>query len=235
MKDRLKEIYRTISQKHPMIGYWLWRCYHKKPFNWTRKSIKGKNNVLTCQGSILSSVKFDIVGSNNEINIKRSCILNSVTFYLRGDHLSVTIGEDCRFFRGSLLWLEDSGGCLEIGDKCTFEDAHLAVTEPGLKISIGRDCMFAYDIDVRTGDSHSILDAESKERINYGKNVAIGDHVWVAAHCSILKGVTIANNSIVAAGSIVTKSVAQQGVILAGNPARMVKEGITWSRQRIYR
>ena len=36
-------------------------------------------------------------------------------------------------------------------------DVHIAVTEPGSKVQIGKECMFANDIDIRTGDSHSIL------------------------------------------------------------------------------
>ncbi|MGS0525300.1 hypothetical protein ACU8V7_09025 [Zobellia nedashkovskayae] len=80
----------------------------------------------------------------------------------------------------------------------TFEDTHLAVTEPSSKVTIGVDCMFANTIDIRTGDSHSIIDIKSNKRINYAKNIIIGNHVWVGAHSSILKGATIADNSIVA-------------------------------------
>ena len=51
--------------------------------------------------------------------------------------------------------------------------------------------MFAYDIDVRTGDSHSIIDARRRSRINPAADVEIGRHVWVASHVSILKGAVI--------------------------------------------
>ena len=124
---------------------------------------------------------------------------------------------------------------LKIDDKTTFEDVHIAITESGSAIKIGRDCMFAYDIDIRTGDSHSIIDTNKNERINYAQDVSIGNHVWVAAHCIILKGVHIPDELVLATGSVVTKKFLQKGVIIAGNPARVVKEGISWTRERIHK
>ncbi len=93
--------------------------------------------------------------------------------------------------------------------------------------------MFARDIDVRTGDSHSIVSQQSGERINRARDVSIGNHVWVAAHCSILKGVSIADDSVVATGSIVTRSFEKSGIIIGGNPAAELKQGIHWLRERI--
>jgi acetyltransferase-like isoleucine patch superfamily enzyme len=95
--------------------------------------------------------------------------------------------------------------------------------------------MFAYDIDVRTGDSHSIISQSSNERINYAKDIFIGDHVWIAAHSILLKGSSISENSVVATGSVVTQAFEKKGIIIGGNPATQIKEGITWSRKRIYK
>lgn len=93
--------------------------------------------------------------------------------------------------------------------------------------------MFAYDIDVRTGDSHSIISTASNERLNHAQDVVIGDHVWVAAHCIILKGVRIPEDSVIATGSVVTGSYQTPGILIGGNPARQLKEGISWVRERI--
>ena len=49
----------------------------------------------------------------------------------------------------------------------------------------------------------------------------------------ILKGVTIPDNSIVATGSIVTREFKDKNVLIAGNPAKIIKEGVDWSRNRI--
>ena len=52
--------------------------------------------------------------------------------------------------------------------------------------------------------------------------VKIGDNVWIGMNAVILKGVTIGENSVVAAGSVVTKSV-ESNAVVAGNPATVVK------------
>jgi acetyltransferase-like isoleucine patch superfamily enzyme len=199
------------------------------------RSVHGENNRVRYKDAELNSVRFDIVGNGNRIIIKPGCVLNHVTFYVRGDNHRVIIRKNCRFNGGGCVWLEGDDCVLEIGRQSSFENVHLALTEEGSKMSIGRDCMFAYSFEVRTGDSHSVLSRESNERINYAKDVHIGDHVWVAAHCIILKGVSIASDSIVASGAVVTRSFDTGGIVIGGNPAVKIKEGITWSRARIAR
>ena len=54
------------------------------------------------------------------------------------------------------------------------------------------------------------------------KNVVIGCHVWIGANCMILKGVTIGDNSVIAAGSVVVKDI-PPNVLAGGNPARVIK------------
>ena len=93
--------------------------------------------------------------------------------------------------------------------------------------------MLAYDIDVRTGDSHSIISSETGERLNYEKDIIIGDHVWVAAHSYLLKGAIIGDNSVVATGSIVAGEFPDSNIIIGGSPAKIIKRGVTWDRRRI--
>ena len=210
------------------------RIYHKEYFNCVKKKIHGKNNKIKYnRSSILKKVVFDVVGSNNIIEIGDNCYLKNVKFYIRGDNHKVLIGNNVRFNEGGVLWFEDNEGVLKIGNETSFENIHIAVTESRSSVFIGEDCMFAYDIDIRTGDSHSIINLETKKRINFAKDINIGNHVWVAAHCLILKGCTISNNNVIATGSILTKTIEKRGVILAGNPAKIVRENITWSRERI--
>ena len=197
--------------------------------------IHGSNNTISYKNAILSSVIFDIKGDRNKIEIGKGCILNNVTFFIRGNDHRVLINQGCGFNRGGNIWFEDSHCSLIIGENSTFEDVHLALTEPGSQITIGQDCMFAYDIDVRTGDSHSIISQESKERINYAEDITIGNHIWIAAHSILLKGSVIPDESIVATGSVVTHKFNTKGIIVGGNPARQLKDGITWSRKRFYK
>jgi len=225
---------KKYSQWYRSLQYFINRLSLGYPFNKVRKKISGTNNQIQYKNAILTSVTFDIKGNQNRIVIRKNCFMNDVFFYIRGDNHEIIIGEECRFSRGGNLWFEDHNGSLVIGDQSTFEDVHIAVTEPESKVTIGKNCMFAYDIDVRTGDSHSIISLENNKRINYAQDVIIGNHVWIAAHCTLLKGVTIPDNTIVATGSIVNKPFQESGVIIAGNPAQIVTEKVTWLRERIY-
>jgi acetyltransferase-like isoleucine patch superfamily enzyme len=210
------------------------RIHHRHPINSLKKKIVGKGNKIVHAHSILSSVIFDINGNDNLVHIGAGCVLNNVLFYIRGDHHQINIGAGCRFNVGGSLWFEDNNGCLVIGENSTFENVHIAVTEPQSRVEIGKECMFAYDIEIRTGDSHSIIDSTTGSRINYAKDINIGNHVWVAAHSIILKGVSIPDNCVIGTGSVVVNGFKEQGVIVAGNPAKIIKHNITWSRQRIY-
>ena len=233
MKEKIKAAYQIIDQKVPFVGNVIRRFYFNRDLmNTIKKRISGKGNKIIYAHSILSTVTFDIKGDDNLIHICDRSILNGVRFYIRGNRHQIYIGSGCRFHRGGSLWFEDDDGCLQIGAGTTFEDVHLAVTEPGSKIIIGKDCMFAYDIDIRTGDSHSIIERTTGLRINVAGNINIGNHVWVAAHSIILKGVSIADDCVVGTGAVVVKSIEEPGVIVAGNPATIIKRNITWSRRR---
>lgn len=92
--------------------------------------------------------------------------------------------------------------------------------------------MFSWNIAIWNSDSHSIFDKNSKKLLNIGKKIKIEDHVWVGMNSVILKNTQISSNSIIAANAVVTKPFLEENVIIAGNPARIVKNGINWDRER---
>lgn len=228
----MKNFLKRAVKKLPFTGALIRRFRQRRRSINVIHKVKGRNTI-SYRGANLSAVTFDIEGDNNRITIEENCVFNNVSFYVRGDNHSITIKSGCVFRHGGDIWMEDSECSLFIEENSTFENVHLALTESKSTIKIGRDCMFASDIDVRTGDSHSIVLEQTGERINRAKNVLIGNHVWIAAHCVILKGVTIADNSVIATGSIVTRSFEKSGIIIGGNPAVQLKEGINWLRERI--
>jgi len=197
------------------------------------KSIRGQGNVFDAKSVNLSEVRLDIIGDNNRIRIGAGCVLSNVYFRIRGSGHQIEFGDNCRISRGAVLWFEDRAGVLQVGSGTTMVEVHIAVTENS-KVIIGEDCMFANDIDIRTGDSHSVINAQTGERLNFAGNVVISRHVWIAPHTVILKGVAIGENSIIATGAVVTKS-CDPGVIMGGNPAKVIKTGVSWKRERVTR
>ena len=228
----MKNFLKKIVTNTPLVGALARQLYQRRNYVNVTHKIKGSNSI-TYEGAKLSSVIFDIEGSNNRISIGEECVLKDVVFQIKGNNHSVVIKSNCSFLSGSHIWIEDSDCSLIIEEDSFFGSVHFALTEPGSKITIGRDCILANDIDIRTGDSHSIISQQTGKRINFAQDILIGDHVWIAAHSIILKGVNIADNSIVATGSVVTKSYPTSGIIIGGNPAIQLKEGVTWQRERL--
>ena len=122
---------------------------------------------------------------------------------------------------------------IEIGEHNYIGNDCLLAALEGTRISIGSNCMIASPCEIRTSDSHSLLDSDGR-RINYAKDIVLGGHVWIGMGCLILKGAYIPENCVVAAKSVVCsmKNV-NKGSLLGGTPARILKENINWNHKRI--
>lgn len=66
--------------------------------------------------------------------------------------------------------------------------------------------MFSRKIEVRTTDAHSVIDIETRSRINKAESIHIGDHVWVGLSTIINKGAVIPSDNIIGANSFVNKN-----------------------------
>lgn len=119
------------------------------------------------------------------------------------------------------LWC-DYGYNVEIGDNF-FANHNLVILDPakviiGNNVFVGPNCCFA--------TAGHPLDAETRNKgIEFAKPITIGDNVWFGAGVTVLPGVNIGNDSVIAAGSVVTKDVPPFSVA-AGVPA-MVKKKIS--------
>ena len=106
---------------------------------------------------------------------------------------------------------------------------YCAATIKDGSVIIGDDCMLSHDVTLQPSDQHDILDTETGEIINRRRSVVLGKHVWVGKGGYIGAGVTVGENSIIGAKSVVVSDVPPNTVV-AGNPARVIRSGITWSR-----
>jgi acetyltransferase-like isoleucine patch superfamily enzyme len=199
-------------------------------FNGNKIHIMPGNSFIK-DAVFLKNTKIHIVGQGNTIKIVPGSILNNCDIYIFGNNNSIFLGSKV-ILSDANLYIEDNNNTIDIGNNTTIHGkTHLACIE-GCRISIGTDCMFSTDVVFRTGDSHSIID-DTGNRINKSKDIVIGNHVWFGNKTTILKGAIIRDNSIVATGSIVTNTFSKSNIILAGIPARVVKENINWLRERI--
>ena len=161
--------------------------------------------------SYIADGKIYLSGENASIDVREKCLLTGSTF---------------RMFSQSIIVIErntSSGGAFRI-------DCHA-----GCNVYISEDCMFSSDVVIISGDGHSIFDVESGERKNSiyphdnRNEIYLGKHVWVGYRSMILYNTNIGDSSIIGAGSIV-KGKFPNNCILAGNPSKIIKKNITWSR-----
>jgi acetyltransferase-like isoleucine patch superfamily enzyme len=129
------------------------------------------------------------------------------------------IGEPMHRVQVGVWGRAEGQGRIEIGDD--------VLMSPGTRLSasdeivVGNGVMMANGTYITDSDWHTIYDrTERDDRVT---PVHIGDNVWLGDHSTVLKGVTIGDNSVVAARAVVTKDV-PANVVVAGNPAKVVKE-----------
>jgi len=108
---------------------------------------------------------------------------------------------------------------IHIGKNVILNDAFL---DTNGEIFIGDNVFFGHGVKILTG-YHDYMELGFKRQTAiYNKSVVIKDGVWVASFSIILPGVTIGENAVVGAGSVVTKDVAANAVVV-GNPAKIIK------------
>lgn len=202
---------------------------YNKFFGKNKISIRG-NSVVKADMAMLKNVRISVSGDNNVVEIGKLTKMNDTTIYITGNNNKLIIDE-LNGFEAASLWMEDDNNNIRIGrHNRFFKNSHLAALE-GTSITIGNDGLFAPDVQLRTSDSHSILDMNGK-RTNPAADIKIGNHVWLAAGAVLLKGSEIPNDCVVGIRSLVTRKFAESNCVYAGNPAAKIKEGITWNSQR---
>ena len=157
----------------------------------------------------------------------------SFRFYRSRLAIGLVFGQHCSCYAGCSFAIGVKGSC-SVGDYTMLNGVQVMAEE---RIEIGSYCMFSWNVGIADSDFHPIDPAQ--RRIDamalapFAENrpprppigtapVIIKDNVWVGMGAVILKGVTIGENSIVAAGAVVTKNV-PPNTIVAGNPAQVVK------------
>lgn len=188
--------------------------------------IRGRKGLKIYWTGVFSNrIKIINHGSDNFIEFGEGCRLSRCKIQIFGNGNRIKIEQDC-VCRDMDIWLSD-GGAIEIGHNTHFVGKiHIACTE-GKAVKIGERCLFSSDIVIRTGDSHSILDGKG-QRINPASDVSVDDHVWVGQQVVLLKGAEIGEESIIGANSLVTGKKFGNRVVLAGNPAKVIKENVMW-------
>lgn len=139
------------------------------------------------------------------------------------------LGRTGEFFHIEPPFHCDYGSNIEIGENF-FSNYGLTILDVG-KVVIGGNAQIAPNVSIYTA-GHPVHPDSRNSGYEYGIPVAIGDNVWIGGNVVILPGVTIGSNSVIGAGSVITKDI-PEWVIAAGNPCRVIRS-ITEEDRKYY-
>lgn len=178
-----------------------------------KRKIKGKNNKINRNSnSYIKNTNISIYGNNNVVNFGENCNICGLRILIIGNDNIIDFGKDVEVNASTIqpTVINASGG---------------------KSIKIGDGSLLSNNIEIHTTDYHGIYNSQGK-RVNTDKNIIIGKYVWIGLGVKILKGTEIADGCVIGAGSVLSGLYQKENVIIAGNPARIIKEQIFWKNQR---
>ena len=124
------------------------------------------------------------------------------------------------------------GGCVEVGENATmtfgrdFNVTGRSVILCSNHITFVDGCLLSWDLLIMDKDWHSVISTVDGSILNLSKPINVGNHVWIGCRSTILKGVNISDNVIVAANSTISRSIDKEFVAVSGNG--VLREDVRW-------
>ena len=113
----------------------------------------------------------------------------------------------------------DYGFNIEIGEK--FYSNHNLVILDANKVTFGNNVQIGPNCGFYT--SGHPIDKETRRKAEFAKPIVVGNDVWIGGNVCVMPGVTIGDNTIIGAGSVVTKDI-PSNVVAVGNPCKIIKD-----------
>jgi acetyltransferase-like isoleucine patch superfamily enzyme len=183
------------------------------------------NEIIVHDDVNLNNAKITFYGKNNTVIIGKNTRLERFHLIFHNDNSHFRIGEGSRFIGNIILGSDCS---TRIGDNFDCAGVIYITAAEKTSVSIGNNCRFNADIQIRTHDTHPIFDLNTHKRLNKSKSIHIGNEVWFGNSVNVLKGVWIGNNCVVGLHSTVTKDI-HDNCIAVGSPAEIKRENIVWT------
>ena len=230
----LLNFYFKRGKKNKISGYF------KGIFIKTSIVLKGNNNSITIEKGVkISNTHIYICGLGNNVFIGRDSIIDDSQIWIMGNENKFSLSANSRINNAEIGIQHNKniisggeslhlGGYQQLGMRKTITDTIHIYAFEGTKITFGHHNYISDGVIIRTSDSHPIYN-EGKLRINNACDISVGSGCWIGSGAAFLKGAKIGDNSIVGLKSLITKDFSDRSnIILAGSPAKAVRNNITW-------
>lgn len=180
---------------------------------------------FTLMQKLRNKIKIKGLGNKVLLDDKKTLKLANTKIYIKGDNNILHIKKNVNI-RNSFIEIVGNDCSIVIGENCIVGyDCYLSAKETDIKLSIGDNCMLSRNAKLMTSDGHPIF--HENKIINKAENITLHNNIWIADNVTILKGVDIGSHSVVGIDAVLTKSIPSHSVAV-GNPAKVVKNDISW-------
>lgn len=168
------------------------------------------NHLVIDEGTQITTINgtstIQFMGNNSRVRIGKNNIIHRMQLHIGSQSTVIT------------------------GERCAIQSVRM--TTQGGKVQLGNDCMLSHDIELWQTDTHPIFDLNTGLRLNKIKDILLGDHIWLGLNTTLLAGTVLGNDSI-AGAKTVTSARFPENVVIAGNPARILRNNITWTADEL--
>ena len=219
IKGKIKQLLSIVKTLGLSLSSWRTFLY----VNFISKNVK-KDSIMPCVLHPNSIIQLDdksklILKGFLEIGIRQVKKSKKESRILLEEGSSMLVDGNFKIYAGSYIRVIKNSKLIV---HSSFINENVQIT-CGESIEIGSGCAIGRDVIIRSYDGHRILN----ESYKISAPIKIGNHVWIGQRAMILKGVTIGDGAVVAAGAIVTKDVPPHSIV-AGIPARVISNNVQW-------
>lgn len=194
-----------------IFRYIVYKLRGKEILAHHKSIIKGIENIETKAILHIGTSYFGFVHKNDitYLNVQGKLKANG----------NVSIGRGCRFDIGEKA-------IVQIGNNSSINPFSTFIIQHNLEI--GRNCLISWSCQFLDEDFHKLeYEGKREDALN---DIVIKDNVWIGSKVSVMKGTYIASGSVVASNSVVKGVFQEENVLIAGNPAKIVKRNISWEK-----
>jgi len=192
---------------------------------------EGRNALYLTEDAVLSPTLVERMAYypfSDVLLVVASDLTNVVSLLLGGDEATVHFGPRIELTAGEVYCGARSAVILDgqvVGTRCPMIDAR-----NGGAVVAAWDQLWAANAYLATDDMHRLESVETGERINpYGATIRLGRHIWLGRDAIVTGHVEIGDGAVVGARSLVRGQKVPARTAVAGTPARVIREGVTWS------